>query len=95
MLSFLEKTSAKTWESAGTIVGLSACSFIALQLQHEWSTEAPSSLSLYHLVGFIFVYLFWFFYGLRFRHIGVWLPNAVATILQLLLFIYVMLKNAT
>ncbi len=94
MLSFLEKISAKIWESAGTIVGLSACSFIALQLQHEGATEAPSSLSLYHLVGFIFVYLFWFFYGLRFRHVGVWLPNAVATLLQIWLFVYVVLKNA-
>jgi len=93
MLRFLEKISDKTWEGAGTIVGLSACGFIALQLYHEWSMEIPSSLSWFHLVGFTFVYLFWFFYGLRFHHIGVWLPNAVATFLQLLLCVFVAIKS--
>jgi uncharacterized protein with PQ loop repeat len=67
--------------------------FIAIQLYHEWVTGAQSSLSWFHLIGFAFVYLFWFFYGIRFRHIGVWLPNAVATVLQALLFICVAMKN--
>lgn len=93
MSRFLNKVSDRAWESAGTIVGLAACSFIALQLYHEWLSESASSLSPFHLIGFIFVYLFWFFYGLRFKHIGVWLPNAVATILQLILFIYVSAKH--
>lgn len=95
MLNFIDKFSAKTWEGAGAIVGLSACGFIALQLHHEWSTDTASSLSWFHLIGFVFVYLFWFFYGLRFHHIGVWLPNAVATVLQVLLSIYVTIKNFT
>jgi len=89
----LDRISNKTWESAGTLVGLSACVFIALQLYHEWMTDTPSSLSWFHLAGFFFVYLFWFFYGLRFKHIGVWLPNAVATVLQLLLLVYVVIKS--
>ena len=93
MLEFLEKTPAKTWEAAGTVVGLSACGFIALQLYHEWVTPTPSTLSWFYLIGFIFVYLFWFLYGLRFHHIGVWLPNAVATILQLTLSVFVAFKN--
>lgn len=95
MLNFLDKISAKAWETAGTIFGLSACVFIAIQLHHEWLREAPSSLSWFHLIGFVFVYLFWFFYGVRFRHVGVWLPNAVATILQILLLIFVAIKNIT
>jgi len=93
MRSFIESISTNTWEVAGSLVGLAACGFIALQLYHEWLTDTPSSLSWFHLIGFIFVYLFWFLYGLRFRHIGVWLPNAVAVVLQCLLFIYVATKN--
>ncbi len=93
MLNLLDRISDRVWETAGTIFGLSACVFIAIQLYHEWLNEMPSSLSWFHLVGFTFVYLFWFFYGLRFRHIGVWLPNAVATFLQAMLLICVAIKN--
>jgi len=95
VLSFLEKISDKAWEGAGTIIGLSACALIAIQLYHEWVSVTPSSLSWFHLIGFSFVYLFWFFYGLRFRHIGVWLPNAAATLLQLSLCVFVAIKNVS
>ena len=43
--------------------------------------------------GFVFVYLFWFLYGIRFRHIGVWLPNLIAIVLQLILAAIVVLKS--
>ena len=91
--NLLDKISVKVWETAGTCFGLSACVFIAIQIYYEWLADIPSSLSWFHLVGFVFVYLFWFFYGLRFRHIGVWLPNAVATLLQVLLLIVVAIKS--
>jgi hypothetical protein len=35
-------------------------------------------------LGFLFVYLFWFLYGVRFGRRGIWLPNAVAAVLQIL-----------
>jgi len=90
---FLDKISDKAWEAAGAVFGLSACSLIAVQLYQEWSTDGPSSLSWPYLIGFTFVYLFWFLYGLRFKHIGVWLPNAFTTILQLLLCVCVAIKS--
>ncbi len=95
MLKLLDNIPAKTWESIGTVFGLGACVLIAVQLNHEYFSTVPSSLSWFHLIGFVFVYLFWFFYGLRFRHIGVWLPNAVATLLQTVLLVVVTLKNLT
>lgn len=93
MFNVLDKISDEHWEAAGTIFGLSACALIAVQLHQEWSSEAKSSLSMFHAIGFVFVYLFWFCYGIRFRHIGVWLPNLVATALQLILCSYVIYEN--
>jgi len=93
LLKFLDETSAKAWEAVGIGFGLVACLAIAVQLYHESITEAPSSLSWFHLIGFACVYLFWFFYGLRFRHIGVWLPNAIAAALQTILLITIASKS--
>jgi len=87
MLNFLD--------NIGIVFGMAACVFIAIQLYHEYFSNTQSSLSWFHLGGFVLVYLFWFLYGLRFRHIGVWLPNALATVLQTLLLITVAFKSFT
>ncbi len=79
----MSRGSDRLWERAGVIIGLGACATIAQQIVHEWRLPGPSSVSLFFTGGFFFVYLFWFAYGLRFRRIGIWLPNAVAMILQL------------
>jgi len=55
MRSFIESISTNTWEVAGSLVGLAACGFIALQLYHEWLTDTPSSLSWFHLIGILLV----------------------------------------
>jgi hypothetical protein len=41
-------------------------------------------VSIWFVVGFLFVYAFWFCYGVRFGRRGIWLPNAVASVLQVL-----------
>ncbi len=91
-ISVLDGVPSSRWEIAGTIVGLIACGAIALQLFHEWNTHLASTLSLLFLIGFTGVYSFWFLYGLRFRHIGVWIPNAIAVLLQVLLLLVVTFK---
>jgi uncharacterized protein with PQ loop repeat len=81
------------WERVGLGMGLLACASIASQLVHELSSRAPSSLSPPFLFGFAFVYAFWFFYGLRFRRIAVWLSNGIAVVLQLLLAAAALVKG--
>jgi len=82
------------WERVGLAMGLLACASIATQLVHELSSQAPSSLSLAFLLGFVLVYTFWFLYGLRFRRVAIWLSNGVAALLQLLLATVALLKRS-
>ena len=82
---WLSATSPKAWEATGTAFGLFACSAIVSQIYQEWRSSLPSSLSTYYLVGFAIIYLYWFAYGVRFGHVGVWLPNMVAALLQIVL----------
>jgi hypothetical protein len=39
------------------------------------------------------VYAFWFLYGLRFARRGIWLPNAIAAGLQVVLMLIVVSKT--
>lgn len=80
------------WERLGVGMGLLACASIASQLLHELSSSRPSTLSWWFILGFVLVYSFWFLYGVRFRRLATWLPNAVASILQLALAAAVALK---
>jgi hypothetical protein len=73
------------WERVGLAMGFLACASIASQLAHELASPAASSLSLPFLLGFAWVYAFWFLYGLRFRRVAIWLSNGVAVALQLAL----------
>ena len=82
------------WERVGLAMGLLACASIASQLVHEISSGTPSSLSWPFLLGFAFVYAFWFLYGLRFRLVAIWLSNGVAMLLQLLLTAVAVLKGS-
>lgn len=87
---WLSATSPKAWELTGTGFGLVACSAIVSQIYSEWHSSLPSSLSTYYLVGFAVIYLYWFAYGVRFRHVGVWLPNLVAALLQFTLTVLIL-----
>ena len=83
MGGMLRTLSDRAWDNLGVLVGVLACGTIGYQVFHEWRTPAPSSVSIWFVVGFLFVYLFWFLYGVRFGRRGIWLPNAVATVLQI------------
>jgi uncharacterized protein with PQ loop repeat len=91
--SGLNRIGATQWERLGVAMGLLACSAIASQLVHELSSRTPSSLSWPFLLGFAFVYAFWFLYGLRFGLVAIWLSNGIAAVLQLLLAAVAVLKH--
>jgi uncharacterized protein with PQ loop repeat len=93
MTKGLQRVSDRTWDNLGVLFGVLACGTIGHQVLHEWRTPAPSSVSLWFVVGFLFVYLFWFLYGVRFGRRGIWLPNAVAAVLQILFAAVVLAKG--
>jgi hypothetical protein len=85
--------SDRAWDNLGVLFGFIACSAIARQVVHEWTIPEPSSVSLAFIAGFLLVYAFWFFYGLRFARRGIWLPNAIAAGLQIVLLLIVVSKG--
>ena len=83
----------RVWDNLGVLFGVLACGTIGYQVLHEWRTSVPSSVSIWFVVGFLLVYVFWFFYGIRFGRRGIWLPNAVAAVLQVLFAAVVLAKG--
>jgi uncharacterized protein with PQ loop repeat len=86
------KKNATMWEIAGTFGGIACCICIVSQIIAEYQSKQPSTLSVIYLIGFLMSYMFWMAYGIRFRHIAIWLPNGIAMILQIILFCLVMSK---
>ena len=83
----------RAWDNLGVLVGCVACGTIGYPVLREWRTSGPSSVSIWFVVGFLCVYAFWFLYGIKFGRRGIWLPNAVAAILQVL-FVAAVLSRA-
>jgi uncharacterized protein with PQ loop repeat len=93
MASGLRALSDKTWDNLGVLVGVLACGTIGYQVLHEWRSPASSSVSIWFVAGFLVVYVFWFFYGVRFGRRGIWLANALAAVLQILFAAVVLAKG--
>lgn len=89
----LAAISDRAWDNSGVLVGLVACGTIGYQVVREWRDPAPSSVSLWFVVGFFFVYSFWCLYGIRFGRRGIWLPNGVAAILQVIFAAAILMKG--
>ncbi|MCM4168315.1 hypothetical protein KCTC52924_03881 [Arenibacter antarcticus] len=87
--------SENIFESIGIMAGLSACLVIAIQVYKEYKFKGPSSLSNGFLFGWVFIYLFWCLYGVRFNTIALWLTNSIAVLLQLTLCFIVIKKSRT
>jgi uncharacterized protein with PQ loop repeat len=93
MANGLRALSDTAWDNLGVLVGVLACGTIGYQVLHEWRTPVASSVSIWFVAGFLLVYVFWFFYGVRFGRRGIWLPNAVAAVLQVLFAAVVLAKS--
>jgi len=82
------------WERIGILFGIGAMATITRQIFHEWQLDGPSTVSLAFPIGFFFIYGFWCLYGLRFSRLGIWLPNGVAAILQVVFTAIIIYKAA-
>lgn len=89
----LKAMSDTAWDNLGVLFGGLGCATIGHQILHEWRTPAPSSVSIWFVGGFLFIYVFWFLYGVRFSRRGIWLPNALAAFLQILFAVIILTKG--
>jgi hypothetical protein len=89
----VRKLSDNAWDNLGLLLGVLACGTIGCQVWPEWCLPTPLSVSIWFVAGFLFVYLLRFAYGVRFSGRGIWPPNAVAAILQVLFAATVLKKG--
>lgn len=93
MARVLAAISDSVWDNLGVLIGLVACGTIGYQILREWQNPGPSSVSIWFVAGFLVVYTFWCLYGIRFGRRGIWLPNGVAAVLQLLFAAVILMKG--
>ena len=92
-MDFLNGISTEFFETAGIVVGIGANVIIGIQVYKEYQSPQPSSLSLGYVIGWLFVFLFWFLYGIRFDAMAITISNALAATIQALLLVVVIRKN--
>jgi len=80
------------FEGAGIGLSFIGPVLIFMQIRAEWISETPSTLSPVYLAGFLFIFVFWFLYGLRFRRFALWFGNLLGIILQIILLGLVLFK---
>lgn len=93
MVEFIDSIPKPVFETMGTIAGLVACFFIAIQVVKEFKISTPSSLSLSYVIGWCCVFIFWTFYGIRFRASAILITNSIAAVLQGLLLFVILRKR--
>lgn len=86
-MNFLDFIPEYIFEFIGILAGFSACLVITLQIIKEYKSKEPSTLSFAYTIGWGIIYLFWCLYGIRFDALALWLTNAIAIILQIILYI--------
>ena len=92
-MDFIKSIPASTFEFVGVIAGLAGCFVVFVQLIKEYKSNEPSSLSTTFLIGWLFIYMFWCLYGIRFDTIALWLTNAIAVVIQTSLCLVVFKKR--
>lgn len=94
-MDFIKSIPASLFELVGVVAGLAGCMTVLIQLIKEYKSSTPSTLSTFFLIGWLFIYSFWGLYGVRFETIALWLTNAIAFVLQILLCAVVFKKKRT
>ena len=92
-MEFLKNIPTSYFETAGLIVGLLANFVIGIQVYKEFKSTQKSSLSIGYVVGWWLIFVFWFFYGLRFDAMAITISNGLATCIQTMLILVVIRKN--
>ncbi len=91
-MDFLDTIPEYIFETIGFVAGICGCLVIAIQVIKEYKTEVTSSLSYGYIVGWAVIFVFWCFYGIRFDAMALTVTNAIATVLQITLFLVVLKK---
>ena len=88
----LSKIPGRYFEAVGVIIGLLGSLTIGAQIYAECTNDNPSTLSPIYVLGWLFIFLFWTIYGVKFNRLAMWLTNGIAVCIQALLFVIIMLK---
>lgn len=94
MIDFLNNIPSSYFETAGLIVGLGANVVIGIQVYKEFKSKEVSSLSIGYVVGWWMIFVFWFFYGVRFDAMAITISNGLATLIQTMLIFAVIRKGS-
>jgi uncharacterized protein with PQ loop repeat len=94
-MDFFYQIPTQYFETAGLIVGLGANFVISLQVYKEYKSTQISSLSKGYVIGWWLIFVFWFFYGLRFDALAITISNGLATLIQTVLVFIVFKKSRT
>ena len=93
-MNFLDSISTDFFETAGLLVGLGANIVIALQVYKEYKSTQQSSLSYGYVIGWWLIFVFWFFYGVRFDAMAITISNGLASVIQTILLLVVIRKKS-
>ncbi len=88
----LSNIPAKYFEIAGTVAGLMTSVVISTQVYTEFKSENASTISLVYALGFMLIFIFWTFYGFRFKRVALWLTNGIAVFVQAILLVLILSK---
>lgn len=93
-MDFLDNIPENFFETAGLIVGIGANIVIGIQVFKEYKSPRASSLSMGYVIGWWLIFVFWFLYGVRFDAMAITISNALAAIIQTVLFAVVTKKKS-
>ena len=82
-MELLKSIPESVFEILGLAIGFFVCFITAVQMFKEFKSNQASSLSLSYVFGWVFVYFFWTFYGLRLETIALSITNGLALFLQI------------
>ena len=92
-VEMFDSIAVEIFEIIGTILGLVACVLIFIQVLAEFKSKKRSTLSKVYVYGWIFIYAFWWAYGVRFGSVALIVSNTIAVILQSILALRVTAKS--
>ncbi|MFT4566824.1 MAG: hypothetical protein ACI9FN_001785 [Saprospiraceae bacterium] len=93
-MDFLDFIPKSIFETMGVVAGLGVSFIVLSQIIKEYRSQQASTLTFGFLFGWLFIYTFWCFYGIRMGTIAIWMSNALAIILQIILCIVVLRKRS-
>jgi uncharacterized protein with PQ loop repeat len=91
-MNFLDFIPENGFETVGIIIGLLTCIIIFFQVIKEYRSKEKSTLSFSYVFGWVLIFTFWTFYGIRFRALAILLTNGTAFLLQIAMLIVVLRK---